>query len=132
MLTIDTPLFFYPWPTTISYFLLMNSRLQIAIIALVVTTMALAPSLVMNQSAEAASHKTKCEAEKRKSESWINGCKEGWFNWDNCGTNYPTIHMEAKSSMKVIKLDGRLEKRATQMFLVQMVGDYKPLFYFLP
>jgi hypothetical protein len=67
----------------------MNTRLQIAIIALVVTTMALAPSLVMNQSAEAASHKTKCEAEKGKSESWINGCKEGWFNWDNCGTNYP-------------------------------------------
>ena len=67
----------------------MNSRLQIAIIALVVTTVALAPSLVMNQSAEAASHTTKCEAEKGKSESWIKGCKDGWFNWDKCGTNYP-------------------------------------------
>lgn len=42
----------------------MNTKLQIAIIALVVTTMALDPSLVMNQSAEAASHTTKCEAEK--------------------------------------------------------------------
>ena len=65
----------------------MNIRLQIAIIALVVTTMALAPSLVMNQSAEAKV--IKCEDEKGKDEHWIKGCSDGWFNWDKCGTNYP-------------------------------------------
>ncbi|MDN5846223.1 MAG: hypothetical protein L0H53_08120 [Candidatus Nitrosocosmicus sp.] len=62
----------------------MNYRLQITIVALVVTTMALAPSLVMNQSAEAASH-IKCEDEKGKSHTWISGCKDGWYNWDVCG-----------------------------------------------
>ena len=67
----------------------MNSRLQMAIIALVVTTMALAPSLVMNQSSEAASHIIKCENEKGKSAGWKKGCQDGWMNWDNCGTNYP-------------------------------------------
>ncbi|KAA2283717.1 hypothetical protein [Candidatus Nitrosocosmicus sp. SS] len=67
----------------------MKERLQITIIALVVATIAVTPALVMNQSAEAASHTTKCEAEKGKSAEWIKGCKDGWFNWDQCGTNYP-------------------------------------------
>jgi hypothetical protein len=67
----------------------VNLRLQITIVSLVVTTMALAPSLAMNQSAEAASSVTKCADEKGKDEHWIKGCSDGWFNWDKCGTNYP-------------------------------------------
>ena len=43
----------------------MNYRLQITIVALVVTTMTLAPSLVMNESAEAASH-VKCESRRER------------------------------------------------------------------
>ena len=63
----------------------MNYTLQITIVALVVTTMALAPSLIMNQSAEAASH-VKCEDEKGKSHTWISGCKDGGEYWkDVCG-----------------------------------------------
>ena len=54
-------------------------------LSLVVTTMALDPSLVINQSAEAASHVIKCENEKGKTHQWINGCKDGWYNWDLCG-----------------------------------------------
>ena len=69
----------------------MNLRLQITVIALVVTTMALAPSLVMNQSAEGASHVIKCEDQKQSSllghnyNNWVDGCKDGWYNWNVCG-----------------------------------------------
>jgi hypothetical protein len=68
----------------------VNLRLQITIVALVVTTMALAPSLVMNQSAEAASVE-KCKDPKKSTllghnyNNYLDGCKDGWFNWDDCG-----------------------------------------------
>lgn len=64
----------------------MNTRLHLSIALLVVALVTMTPSLISHQPAQAV---TKCEAEKGKSESWIKGCKDGWFNWDKCGTNYP-------------------------------------------
>ena len=62
--------------------MVMNLRLQIAIVALVVTSITLSPSLIASQPAEAI---VKCEDEKGKSHTWISGCKDGWYNWDVCG-----------------------------------------------
>jgi hypothetical protein len=68
--------------------LFMNYRLQITIVALLVTTIALAPSLISSQLAQAQTTKTmpiKCEDEQGKSHTWITGCKDGWYNWGVCG-----------------------------------------------
>ena len=67
----------------------MNLRLQITIVTLVVTTIALAPSLTSLISSHAQTTTTtkiiKCEDEKGKTHTWITGCKDGWYNWDVCG-----------------------------------------------
>ncbi|MDN5847016.1 MAG: hypothetical protein L0H53_12165 [Candidatus Nitrosocosmicus sp.] len=48
---------------------------------LVVTSMALAPSLIVYKSAEATEH---CTSYKGKSSEWVAGCKQGWSDHDNC------------------------------------------------
>ena len=67
----------------------MNFRLEITIVALVVTTIALAPSLTSLISSHAQTTTTtkiiKCEDEKGMTHTWISGCKDGWYNWDVCG-----------------------------------------------
>jgi hypothetical protein len=65
----------------------MNYRLQITMVALVITTIALAPSLLSSQLAQAQTTTKiiKCEDEKGKSHTWITGCKDGWYNWGVCG-----------------------------------------------
>jgi len=60
----------------------MHFRMQLAIVTFVVSTMVLAPALISNQPADAV---TKCESVKGKSHTWISGCKDGWYNWDDCG-----------------------------------------------
>lgn len=60
----------------------MNFKMQVAIVAFVVSTIALAPVLISSQPAHAIS---KCEDEKGSSHIWITGCKDGWYNWDVCG-----------------------------------------------
>ena len=67
--------------------LFMDYRLQITMVALVITTIALAPSLISSQLAQAQTTKKiiKCEDEKGKSHTWITGCKDGWYNWGVCG-----------------------------------------------
>jgi hypothetical protein len=60
----------------------MHFRMQAAIIAFVVSTIVLSPTLISSQPAHAV---TKCEDEKGKSSQWISGCKDGWYNWDKCG-----------------------------------------------
>ena len=51
------------------------------VIVLAITSMALAPSLIINKSVDAASHS--CEV-KGKSQDWIKGCKQGWSQHDKC------------------------------------------------
>jgi hypothetical protein len=68
----------------------MSFRLQIAIVAIVVTTIALAPSLTSMISSHAQTTTTttkiiKCEDEKGKTHKWITGCRDGWYEWDVCG-----------------------------------------------
>ena len=68
--------------------LFMNYRLQITIVALVVTTIVLAPSLISSQLTQAQTTRTmpiKCEDERGKSHTWISGCKDGWYTWNVCG-----------------------------------------------
>jgi hypothetical protein len=74
------------------YTITVNLRLQITILTLVVTTIALAPSLTSLISSHAQTTTTttttkiiKCEDEKGKSHTWITGCKDGWYNWNACG-----------------------------------------------
>jgi hypothetical protein len=60
----------------------MEITIKLLVIALAVTSMALAPSLIINKSADAASHS--CEDTKGKSKDWIEGCKRGWYDHDHC------------------------------------------------
>ncbi|HYF99671.1 MAG TPA: hypothetical protein VD815_06235 [Candidatus Saccharimonadales bacterium] len=60
----------------------MQFTIKLLIIALAVTSMSLAPSLLINKSADAASHY--CTEYKGKSQAWIDGCKQGWSDHDHC------------------------------------------------
>ena len=60
----------------------MHFRMQVAIIAFAVSTIAIAPTLISSQPALAIS---KCEDDKGMSNSWYTGCKDGWYEWDVCG-----------------------------------------------
>ena len=64
----------------------MNFRTSLLLIAVAVTSMALTP-LIMNQNADAASHY--CADEKGKPHAWITGCKDGWYDHDNCAKYSP-------------------------------------------
>lgn len=59
----------------------MDFRLGMMAIVMVVTSLTLAPTLVMNQSAEANHY---CTDYKGKSKDWIEGCKQGWYDHDHC------------------------------------------------
>ena len=61
----------------------MHSRMQLAIVAFAVLTIAIVPTLISSQPAHAII--SKCEDEKGKSHSWMTGCKDGWYEWDVCG-----------------------------------------------
>jgi hypothetical protein len=50
-------------------------------IAIAVTSLAFAPSIVNIQPVDAASHW--CENQ-GKSQNWVNGCKQGWYDHDHC------------------------------------------------
>lgn len=64
----------------------MGFRLGMMAIVMVVTSLTLAPTLVMNQSAEANHY---CTDYKGKSKDWIEGCKQGWYDHDHCWGYYP-------------------------------------------
>jgi hypothetical protein len=59
----------------------MNVRISILVIALGVVPLAIAPTLIISQPADAASHW--CENQ-GKSVNWANGCKQGWSDHDHC------------------------------------------------
>jgi len=58
----------------------MNVQISIVVIALAVASLALAPSPIINQSADA---KPWCETQ-GKSSNWVFGCKNGWWDHDHC------------------------------------------------
>jgi hypothetical protein len=68
----------------------MNARTGILVIALEVVSLALAPTLIINQSADAQSLSSKgwCESQ-GKSINWVNGCKNGWYDHDHCWSYDP-------------------------------------------
>ncbi len=61
---------------------LMDTNIKILAIALVVISIALSPSLVINKSVDAATHY--CTDYKGKSQNWINGCQQGWWDHNHC------------------------------------------------
>lgn len=65
---------------------LMNTKISSLVIALAVASMALTP-LIMNQNADAASHF--CADQKGKPHAWITGCKDGWYDHNNCSSYSP-------------------------------------------
>lgn len=73
----------------------MEITKKIAVIALVVASMALAPSIVFNQPAKAASNW--CENQ-GKSQNWVNGCKQGWSDHDHCYSYDPDGESNAFAS----------------------------------
>jgi hypothetical protein len=66
----------------------MNARIRILVIALGVVSLAVAPSLIINQAADASSHHKWCENQ-GKSVNWVNGCKQGWWDHDHCNPYDP-------------------------------------------
>lgn len=71
----------------------MKVTIKIAIIVLVVTTMTLAPSIIISQSATAASHSQWCENQ-GKDKQWVFGCQAVWSDHDRCLEYYPVNSKE--------------------------------------
>ena len=61
---------------------LMDTSIKILTIALVAISITVAPSLVVSNSVYAASHY--CADEIGKSNAWIEGCKQGWYDHNHC------------------------------------------------
>jgi len=59
----------------------MNARTGILVITIGIVPLALAPTLIIIQPVDAATHW--CE-EQGKSVNWVNGCKNGWYDHDHC------------------------------------------------
>ncbi len=64
----------------------MDFRLGMMAIVMVVTSLTLAPTLVMTQSAEANHY---CTDYKGKSKDLIEVCQQGWYDHDHCKKYYP-------------------------------------------
>lgn len=73
---------------------LMDTNIKILAIALVAISIAVAPSLVVNKSVDAATHY--CADEIGKSNAWIEGCKQGWFDHNHCKSYNPGTGEVAK------------------------------------
>lgn len=59
----------------------MDTNSKLFAIAIAVTSLAMAPSLFNINAADAQSHW--CESQS-KNQDWVNGCKQGWSDHDNC------------------------------------------------
>ena len=59
----------------------MNNVMRMFVIAIAVASTTLTPFLII-QTANAASHS--CADYTQKSSSWIQGCKNGWYDHDHC------------------------------------------------
>ena len=65
----------------------MEITSKLYVMALAVTTLALAPTLIVINSADASSHY--CRHQKVKSQNWINGCQQGWWDHNHCNPYSP-------------------------------------------
>lgn len=59
----------------------MKIRVNMFAIILATASLALAPSLLNIESANAAYY---CSDETGKSKAWIEGCKQGWYDHNHC------------------------------------------------
>ena len=60
----------------------MEITTKLCAIVIAVTSLALAPSLIVINSADAAT--SYCSDQKGKSQNWINGCQNGWYDHNHC------------------------------------------------
>ncbi len=58
----------------------MEITTKLFAIAIAVTSMVLAPSLIIYQAADAVKHCT----DYGKSKAWVEGCKQGWWDHNHC------------------------------------------------
>ena len=61
---------------------IMKIATKLCAIVIAVASLALAPSLIVINSADAAT--SYCSDQKVKSQNWINGCRQGWSDHDHC------------------------------------------------
>ncbi|HYF99508.1 MAG TPA: hypothetical protein VD815_05415 [Candidatus Saccharimonadales bacterium] len=71
----------------------MDNHINLLVITLAVASIALTP-MVINQNANAASHY--CSDQTGKSNAWIEGCKQGWYDHDHCLSYNPGTGEVAK------------------------------------
>jgi hypothetical protein len=65
----------------------MEITMKLLVIAVAVISMALAPSFVMINSVDASTHY--CTDYPGKSQNWINGCQQGWWDHNHCNSYSP-------------------------------------------
>ena len=65
----------------------MEFNTKLFAIAIAVTSLALAPSLIAINTADANSHW--CRDQKGKSQDWISGCQRGWADHNECSSYDP-------------------------------------------
>ena len=62
----------------------MKITFELFVVTLVITSLTLAPTLLMSNSANAATQPHYCRDYPGKSQAWINGCQQGWFDHNRC------------------------------------------------
>jgi hypothetical protein len=60
----------------------MRITIKMLVIAIAVASLALAPSLIVINSADATTHY--CRDYRGMSLNWINGCQQGWWDHNHC------------------------------------------------
>jgi len=64
----------------------MKITFSLFVVTLVVTLLTLAPTLLMSNPVDAASSPHYCRDYPGKSQDWINGCQQGWWDHNHCYT----------------------------------------------
>jgi hypothetical protein len=64
----------------------MKTTFALFVVTLVVTLLTLAPTLLMSNPVDAASSPYYCRDYPGKSQDWINGCQQGWWDHNHCYT----------------------------------------------
>lgn len=64
----------------------MKITFALFVVTLVVTLLTLAPALLMSNPIDAASSPYYCRDYPGKSQDWINGCQQGWWDHNHCYT----------------------------------------------
>lgn len=67
----------------------MKITFALFVVTLFVTLLTLAPTLLMSNPVDAASSPYYCRDYPGKSQNWINGCQQGWWDHNHCYTYDP-------------------------------------------